>query len=85
MYLCFIALAIGVGYATFVENDFGTATARVAFYDASWFEILLLLTTINLLLIIYKTKMYRRKAQFLFHILFLLILFFSFSHIFLFF
>ena len=41
-------LAMGAGYATFIENDFGTSTARVLVYNNLWYETILVLTTINL-------------------------------------
>ena len=49
-------LAIGAGVATFIENDFGTSSARVLVYNNTWYEIVLVLTTINLCGIIYKFK-----------------------------
>ncbi len=67
-------LAIGAGYATFIENDFGTSSARVLVYNNLWYEIMLVLTTINLTGIIFKYKMWRSKARFIFHISFVVIL-----------
>ena len=59
-------LAIGAGYATFIENDFGTSTARVLVYNNLWYETILVLTTINLTGIIFKFKMWKNKARFIF-------------------
>ncbi len=42
-------LAIGAGYATFVENDFGTSSARVLVYNNIWYESILVLTCINMI------------------------------------
>lgn len=67
-------LAIGAGYATFIENDFGTSTARVLVYNNLWYEIVLILTTINLAGIIFKYKMWKNKARFVFHASFVVIL-----------
>ncbi|WP_375723722.1 cytochrome c biogenesis protein CcsA [Arcobacter sp. KX21116] len=67
-------LAIGAGVATFIENDYGTSTARVLVYDNLWYEAVLVLTTVNLMGIIYRRKMWRQKAKFLFHSSFVLIL-----------
>ena len=67
-------LAIGAGYATFIENDFGTSTARVLVYNNLWYEIILVLTTINLTGIIFKYKMWKNKARFIFHSSFVIIL-----------
>jgi cytochrome c-type biogenesis protein CcsB len=67
-------LAIGAGYATFIENDFGTSTARVLVYNNLWYETILVLTTINLTGIIFKYKMWKNKARFIFHTSFVIIL-----------
>ncbi|MGA1932242.1 cytochrome c biogenesis protein CcsA [Arcobacter sp. YIC-464] len=67
-------LAIGAGYATFIENDFDTSSARVLVYNHIWYEAILVLTTINLTGIIFKYKMWRNKARFIFHISFVVIL-----------
>ena len=67
-------LAIGAGCATFIENDFGTSSARVLVYNNLWYEIILILTTVNLTGIIFKYKMWRNKARFIFHSSFVIIL-----------
>ena len=67
-------LAIGAGVATFIENDFGTSSARVLVYNNIWYETVLVLTTLNLSGIIYKYKMWKHKARFIFHTSFVVIL-----------
>ncbi len=67
-------LALGAGIATFIENDYGTSTARVLIYNNLWYEAALVLTTINLSAIIYKYKMWKHKARFVFHLSFVVIL-----------
>ena len=67
-------LAIGAGVATFIENDFGTSTARVLVYNNIWYETVLVLTTVNLAAIIYKFKMWKNTPRFLFHSSFVVIL-----------
>lgn len=67
-------LAMGAGYATFIENDFGTSTARVLVYNNLWYEAILVLTTINLTGIIFKFKMWKNKPRFIFHTSFVIIL-----------
>ena len=67
-------LAIGAGVATFIENDFGTSTARVLVYNNIWYETMLVLTTVNLTGIIYKFKMWKNTPRFLFHSAFVVIL-----------
>ena len=68
--------AIAIGYATFIENDYGTITAKADVYNARWFEVLLAVLAINLILNIQKYKMYTIKKApiFIFHIAFLVIL-----------
>ena len=77
MAVLMLIFAFTVGYATIVENDFGTMTAKAEIYNARWFEILLGLLALNLALNIHKYKMYTLKKApiFLFHIAFLIILF----------
>lgn len=67
-------LAIGAGYATFIENDFGTSSARVLVYNTIWYEVILVLTTINMTGIIFKYKMWKNKPRFIFHSAFVVIL-----------
>jgi len=71
-----LIFAFSVGYATIVENDFGTMTAKAEIYNARWFEVLLGLLAFNLALNIHKYKMYTLKKApiFLFHAGFLVIL-----------
>ncbi len=67
--------AIAIGYATFVENDFGTVTAKILIYNSIWFEALLLLLSINLIGSVFVNKLIAKKKWpvFLFHIAFIVI------------
>jgi cytochrome c-type biogenesis protein CcsB len=71
-----LMFAISIGYATFIENDFGTIAAKSRVYNATWFEILLLLMAVNMTGSIFTHKMYVRKKLtiLLFHVSFLIIL-----------
>ncbi len=71
-----LIFAVTIGYATFVENDYGTMTAKADIYNARWFEVLLGLLALNLLLNILKFKMARKEKilVFTFHVAFLIIL-----------
>ena len=71
-----LLFAISIATATFIENDFGTETAKVLVYSSSWFEVLLFLLMINLIGNIYKFKIYRLKKWpvFLFHTSFILMI-----------
>lgn len=70
-----ILFAIAIGFATFIENDFGTVTAKAKIYNATWFEILLLLLAINMTGSVFKHKMYLKHKWpiLLFHVSFLVI------------
>lgn len=67
---------ISIGVATFIENDFGTDTARALVYNATWFELLLLLLAINFTGNIFIGKLYRKEKLtiLLFHLAFIIIL-----------
>ncbi|WP_054714430.1 cytochrome c biogenesis protein [Marinifilum fragile] len=71
-----ILFAFSIGTATFIENDFGTPAARAMVYDARWFEILLLLLTLNLIANIFRYKLYKREkwSIFIFHASFIVII-----------
>jgi cytochrome c-type biogenesis protein CcsB len=68
--------AIAIGYATFIENDYGAITARILIYNTWWFELLLFLLALNLIgsVVIHKLINRKKWAILLFHIGFLLIL-----------
>ncbi len=76
MAVLFILFALAMAIATFVENDFGTPTARTLIYNSFWFELIMILLAVNLIGNIIRFRMYQKKKWpvFLFHIAFLLIL-----------
>ncbi|MEN4052349.1 cytochrome c biogenesis protein CcsA [Sulfurimonas sp. NWX79] len=76
MAVLMLLFAFAIGYATIVENDFGTMTAKAEIYNARWFEVLLGLLAINLIYNIFHYKMYTlKKAPILiFHVAFLVVL-----------
>ncbi|HCE56642.1 MAG TPA: hypothetical protein DER09_02320, partial [Prolixibacteraceae bacterium] len=67
--------AVSIGYATFIENDYGTTTAKILIYNARWFEILLLVMCVNLVGSIFANKLIQQKRWpgFLIHISFVVI------------
>jgi cytochrome c-type biogenesis protein CcsB len=69
-------LAAAMAVATFVENDYGTPTARAWFYDAWWFEIILLWLSINFLLHLMQYQLLNKFSWpiGMFHLAFILIL-----------
>jgi cytochrome c-type biogenesis protein CcsB len=76
MAVLMLVFAVAIGYATFIENDYGSMTAKADVYNARWFEILMALLAINLILNIINFKMARKGKWlvFLFHVAFLIIL-----------
>ncbi len=46
-----------IGYATFIENEYDTITAKVLIYNARWFEVVMFLLVINFILHIPKYKL----------------------------
>ncbi|WP_421918280.1 cytochrome c biogenesis protein CcsA [Marinifilum sp.] len=71
-----VLFAFSIGAATFIENDFGTPAARALVYDARWFEIMLLLLAINLVVNIFRYKLYKKEkwSILIFHASFVVIL-----------
>lgn len=74
LYLILFAFAIGA--ATFIENDFGTSAAQKVVFKTHWFELLLALFGICLMVNIVRFKLIRQKkwAIFLFHAAMIVIL-----------
>ena len=60
---------------TFIENDFGSDKAKSLVYHAWWYQLSFLFLSLQLLVVIDKTKMYRVQARTLFHFSFIVILF----------
>jgi cytochrome c-type biogenesis protein CcsB len=70
-----VIFAVAIGYATFIENDYGTQSARALVYNAKWFEVLLLYFTLLVIYNIFVFKMYKRQkwGQLVLHISFVLV------------
>ena len=63
-----------IGGATFIENDYGTQTARALVYNSRWFELFLLYFILLLLYNMFKYKSHKTKPSvFIFHLAFLVI------------
>ncbi len=73
--LLVVIFAISIAYATFIENDYGTVTAKILIYNALWFELLLLVMCVNLIGSIFTNKLIQQKRWpgFLLHISFIII------------
>lgn len=76
MAVLMLIFAFSIGYATIIENDYGTMTAKAEIYNAMWFEVLLGLLAFNLLLNMINFKMFSVKKApiFIFHTAFFVIL-----------
>ncbi|MCI5968994.1 cytochrome c biogenesis protein CcsA [Helicobacter sp.] len=64
-----LAYGIACAVATFVENDYGTPSAKALVYNAQWFDLLHLLLVLNLIGVLLLSRVLQRKkyASFLFH------------------
>ncbi|MGL1889511.1 MAG: cytochrome c biogenesis protein CcsA [Reichenbachiella sp.] len=71
-----LLFAIAMGYGTFLENDFGTQAVKTMIYGAWWFELIMLLLTINFIGNIFKYNLIRKEKLpiLTFHIAFIIIL-----------
>jgi cytochrome c-type biogenesis protein CcsB len=67
--------ATSMGYATFLENDYGTPTAKALIYDAKWFEVIMILLILNFIGNISRYRLFRREKWpvLVFHLSFILI------------
>lgn len=61
MGILLLVFAYAIGYATFVENDYGPIAAKVLVYNATWFEILMFLTVVNFTGMIFTKHLYLRN------------------------
>ena len=74
VWLLFLFGAI-IGAATFIENDYGTQTAKALIYSSRWFEFFLFYFIVVLIYNMIKFKSYKKKkwSVFIFHMAFLVI------------
>jgi cytochrome c-type biogenesis protein CcsB len=70
------AFAISIAVATFVENDFGTSSAQNVIFRAWWFELLLVLFGVTIVVNIFRFRMVQQKkwAALMFHTSIIIIL-----------
>ncbi len=59
--LYMILFAMAIAAATFIENDFGTSSAQKVIFKAWWFELLLALFGISLIVNIFRFRMIQQK------------------------
>ena len=60
LYILLFAASIGV--ATFIENDFGTSSAQKVIFKTHWFELILALFGISLIVNIFRFRMVQQKS-----------------------
>ncbi len=61
MGILLLFFAVVISYATFIENDFDAATARMFIYNAKWFEVLLIVMVINFAGMIFTKRLYHKS------------------------
>ncbi|MBK5209714.1 MAG: cytochrome c biogenesis protein CcsA [Flavobacteriaceae bacterium] len=72
----FLVFALSMGVATFIENDYGTETAKALVYNAWWFEAIMAVFAINFFGNIFKYRLYKKEKLVVlaFHLAFFFIL-----------
>lgn len=76
MALFLLAFFVAIGYATFVENDYGRHVAQKWIYQAAWFEMIIAYLTLSLLFNIYRYKLlqWKKIGSLTFHVSFIIII-----------
>ena len=76
MTMLILLFAFSIGYATFIENDFGRTSAKALIFNTWWFEMILVLLTYNLINNVIRHKLFRieKIASLTFHLSFIIIL-----------
>jgi len=74
--LLLLVFAFAIGYATFVENDYGTPASKALIFNTRWFELVMVLLIINLLGNIVKYKLFRwaKASTLMFHLSFIVVI-----------
>ena len=75
MAVLLLVYAGSMAYATFLENDYGTPTAKALIYEAKWFELVMLLLMLNFVGNISRYRLWRKEKWpvLVFHLSFILI------------
>ena len=75
MAVLLLVYAFAMAYATFLENDYGTPTAKALIYEAKWFELIMFLLILNFIGNIGRYRLWRREKWpvLVFHLAFVLI------------
>lgn len=75
MAILIIVYAVAMAYATFLENDYGTPTAKALIYEAKWFEVVMLLLIFNFIGNIQRYQLWKKGKLpvLIFHLSFIFI------------
>ncbi|MDY3338012.1 c-type cytochrome biogenesis protein CcsB [Riemerella anatipestifer] len=75
MAVLMLVYALSMAYATFMENDYGTPTAKAFIYESKWFEAIMFLLIINFIGNIGRYRLWKREKWPLlaFHLSFILL------------
>ncbi|WP_447950726.1 cytochrome c biogenesis protein CcsA [Chryseobacterium koreense] len=75
MAVMLLIFAVSMAYATFLENDYGTPTAKALIYEAKWFEIVMVILMLNFIGNISRYRLWKREkwSVLVFHLAFVLI------------
>ncbi|ASK29092.1 cytochrome C biogenesis protein CcsB [Chryseobacterium sp. T16E-39] len=75
MAVLLLVFAFSMAYATFLENDYGTPTAKALIYEAWWFELIMVLLILNFIGNIGRYRLWKREKWpvLVFHLAFVFI------------
>ncbi|MBK1896457.1 cytochrome c biogenesis protein CcsA [Chryseobacterium paridis] len=75
MAVLLLVFAFSMAYATFLENDYGTPTAKALIYEAKWFELIMVLLILNFIGNIGRYRLWKREKWpvLVFHLAFVFI------------
>lgn len=75
MAVLLLGYAFAMAYATFLENDYGTPTAKALIYEAKWFELIMVLLILNFIGNIGRYRLWKRDKWpvLVFHLAFVFI------------
>ncbi len=75
MAVLLLVYAFSMAYATFLENDYGTPTAKALIYEAKWFELIMFLLILNFVGNIARYRLWKKEKWpvLVFHLAFILI------------
>lgn len=75
MAVLLLVYAFSMAYATFLENDYGTPTAKALIYEAKWFEMIMVVLILNFIGNIARYRLWRREKWpvLVFHLSFIFI------------